>query len=256
MRPGLREKGSSAGAGRSLPWIFTAGAVAALILFPTAPDASAEDLHLSAGLKGGWTRWEATLGGDRISSGFGLIGGPEIGLTRGPVFAGLQLAAGRFTFGDRRLCSGASCQEAKDGRANLLQLETGIGYYARPWLGPYIGYLYQRQNLKFTLSADGKSTTNQSLGILVLGALLDHSWLGQRAEIYGNVAALGPGSGAGLGGLAEAGISYAARSLPLGYTLSVRYQFFHYDRGELVLNGRPRTRDEVIGFNPWVHLTK
>jgi hypothetical protein len=240
-----------------IPFSLSAVALAATAVFlSTAPDVSASDLRLSAGLKGGWSRWGIKLGGDRITSGFAPVGGGEIGLNKGPLFAGLQFTAGRFTFGDRTLCSGGACQRTDNGSAERYQVESGIGWYAQPWLGPYIGYLYQNQRLNFTLSADGESTTRQTIGLFLVGVLLNRSWLGQRAAVYGNLSAVGLGSGDGLGGLGEAGISYAARTFPIGFTFSIRYQFFHFDRQELVLNGMSRTRDEWIGFTAGVHGTK
>jgi hypothetical protein len=242
---------------QKLRFTFATAALCGWFLFPAAVSpASAGELHLSAGVKGTWMQWGMNLGGDRITSGIEPVIGGEIGLNKGPVFAGLQVFGGHFNFGDRQICSGGGCQKASHAGADLLQLETGIGYYARPWLGPYIGYFYQSQTLRFTLSADGKSTTDQSLGVLMVGALLNRSWLGQRAAVYGNVAALGPGSGDGLGGLGEIGFSYAARTLPLGFTISFRYQFFHYDHGALVLNGQTRAHDDFAGFNAEIHFTK
>lgn len=185
---------------------------------------------------------------------------PAVGLRWGRYFAGASLTSGSVTFPLKRGLKLESPQgriSQVSGKADLTQLETGVGYYVVPWFGPYVGYLSQNQEFEFAtnesaLDAKGK----QDLGTVLIGALFNQPTLWPRTAFYANGAFVGVLSGDVRGGLAEVGFAYAALRAPVSFSAGFKYQDLRYQRdSKLILNENPRDRDTFLGLTLGIHYT-
>ena len=229
-----------------------------VFLFQPRPS-SAEDFYLTVGVKLWYPRWDINIGGETLSSDFELMAAPAVGLRWGRYFAGASLTSGSFTFPLKRglqLESPQGTVTQVSGKADFIQLETGVGYYVVPWFGPYVGYLSQSQKFEFNTLPSGESVKgDQNLGALLIGALFNRPTLWPRTAFYANGAFLGVLSGDVRGTLAEVGFAYAALRAPVSFSAGFKYQDLRYQRDILKLNKNPRERDTFLGLTLGIHYT-
>lgn len=222
--------------------------------------APAEELHLTVGVKLWYPRWDIKVGGETFSSDFELMAAPAVGLRWGRYFAGAHLTNGSFTFPLKRGLdienpAGGPVRQV-EGKADVTQLETGVGYYLIPSFGPYIGYLSQNQEFEFrTNLSEVDRKGKQDLGTVLIGALFNQPTLWPRTAFYANGAFVGVLSGDVRGGVGEVGFAYAALRAPVSFSAGFKYQDWQYQRGIEVLKGISREKDTFLGLTLGIHYT-
>lgn len=220
---------------------------------------SAEELHLTVGVKLWYPRWDINIGGETLSSHFEGMAAPAVGLRWGRFFAGAHLTSGSFTFPLKRGLELENPEGGPDvtqvsGKADLNQLETGVGYYLTPSFGPYVGYLSQSQKFEFNLGGQVVSG-DQDLDTVLIGALFNQPTLWPRTAFYANGAFVGVLSGDVRGGVGEVGFAYAALRAPVSFSTGFKYQDLKYQSDILILNENPRERDTFLGLTLGIHYT-
>ncbi len=203
------------------------------------PLSRCEPFDVTVGVKIWVPRWDIRVGGDKLTSDLEAVAVPAIDLRWEKFFVGGQLAAGRFHF-----------EGGTKGESDFIQVDTAIGYYVEPWFAPYMGYLFQRQAYAFE-NVQGE----QTLGLGSLGLLFNRFLFGRQEALYINAALVGLGLGGTFGGMIETGVAYVSGKFPLALSLAIKYQDFHYDSNDLVIDGQTRSRDTMIGLNGAVYYT-
>lgn len=57
------------------------------------------------------------------------------------------------------------------------------------------------------------------------------------------------------GGQAEIGISHLAKTIPISYSIGLKYQNLSYHQTSLVINQNSLSNDVLLGFNAGIHYT-
>ena len=180
---------------------------------------------------------------ESMSSGYSIsLGELSASIRRERVFAGFQTAVGRYHIDPVNV--------GIDGKVDITQFEVDAGYYVTPRFGPFIGYLHQSQKFEF-----GSLVGSQNLGVGLIGAIFNWPLLDRREFVVGKASLVGMGAGDVEGLQGEIGITHLAKTLPISYSIGLKYQRLSYSQSPLIINQLERSEDILLGINAGIHYT-
>lgn len=192
------------------------------------------------------------MGGSSMTSGFDPLLELSTSFRWERYFIGLQASSVSYRFERQELSSDSGRVR---GSLDVLQFELGLGYYITPGLSPFWGYLSQIQDYRFVTEGQTAIRGSQSLGVGMIGVIFNWPLSDRREVVFGKLTLIGMGLGDVGGGQAEIGISHLAKTIPISYSIGVKYQDLSYRETSLVINQNRRTDDVLVGFNAGLHYT-